>query len=289
MTGYGVARKQTDRAHFEVSLKTVNGRFFETRFHLPREFSFLEPELKKIVSQYFQRGTVDVFVNRKLQGKASSLQAHLREGMANEWLIAAIKLKKNLKLKGSIDISTILRIPDLIYFEENKSSFDTDVKEIKKLLEKACKNCVEEREREGDSLRLEMLKILSLLSDNVEKLFQIREQANKEIEERVKAKLKARLADIQLDQNRILQEVIFQIEKADINEELQRLGEHLKTYKNLLESPLAEGKKLDFYTQELLREMNTVGSKSQLSVITQWVVEGKTNIERLREQVQNIE
>jgi len=121
----------------------------------------------------------------------------------------------------------------------------------------------------------------------------LRDEANKALLERFEAKVKSRLpkdvAAHQVDPQRISQEIVIQLEKADINEEIIRLTEHIKNFEKLVEQPVVEGKKLDFYTQELLREVNTIGSKSQVAGITEAVVDAKTLIERIREQVQNIE
>jgi uncharacterized protein (TIGR00255 family) len=131
------------------------------------------------------------------------------------------------------------------------------------------------------------------LQKHVTKISKLRDDANKFLQEKFEAKIKARLpkdvAGHSVDPLRISQEIVIQLEKADINEELIRLTEHLKNFEKLIESAVVEGKKLDFYTQELLREVNTIGSKSQVAGITESVVEAKTLIERIREQVQNIE
>ena len=138
-------------------------------------------------------------------------------------------------------------------------------------------------------LQKELEKLVHDLEKQVAIVAGLREDANRQLQERFEQKIGSRLKGQEMDPQRLTQEIVIQLEKADINEELVRLTEHLKNYKDLLKSAQAEGKKLDFYTQELLREVNTIGSKSQVAKITQAVVEAKTLIERLREQVQNVE
>lgn len=289
MTGFGSAKANTDSSTIEVTVRSVNGRFLDTRFHIPRELNFLEPELKKIVSEKLSRGTLDIFVGRRFSGNGESLKAEINSGLANEWMRAFKALGKTLKIKGQPDVVTIAKLPDVVSFVETEEHLLRDSKEIRKLLKKAVENCIMEKTREGDSLRKDMLASLSALEACVKKMGTLREKANKSLEERYQKKMQARTAELQLDYSRLMQEVVIQLEKADINEELSRLGEHLDNYRRLIESNDSQGKKLDFYTQELLREVNTIGSKSQISELTQLVVEAKTSIEKLREQVQNIE
>ena len=143
--------------------------------------------------------------------------------------------------------------------------------------------------REGKSLQKDLGKLLVGLEKLVKVISQLREEANAQLQERYETKIKARLKGTEIDATRLTQEIVIQLERADINEELSRLQEHIKNYRQLIMSMDAEGKKLDFYTQELLREVNTIGSKSQVAKITSAVVEAKTLIERLREQVQNVQ
>ncbi|MBO9666417.1 MAG: DUF1732 domain-containing protein, partial [Bdellovibrio sp.] len=159
----------------------------------------------------------------------------------------------------------------------------------KKAFADACNNCNKERVREGKALRKDLEKLLSSLDKQIKVISDLRNEANSQLQEKYETKIRARLKGNDIDPSRLSQEIVIQLEKADINEELSRLSEHIKNYRQLVGSQQAEGKKLDFYTQELLREVNTIGSKSQVAKITQSVVEAKTLIERLREQVQNVQ
>jgi uncharacterized protein (TIGR00255 family) len=288
MTGFGQARVQGTNVLYEVNIKTVNGRFLEVRFHLPRELVFIEPDLKRALSEKFMRGTVDIFVNRKLKGHGTAVVT-VNEPLAKEYLKAYQQLSKKLKLSFNPSVELLTRQADVVRVEDSVDAVQKEKKWVTQAFAKAVEACDQERKREGAALAKELEKLLSQLESQVGSIDDLREEANKMLQDKFEQKILTRLQGAEIDQQRLMQEVVIQLEKTDINEELQRLKEHIKNYKKLLNSSMAEGKKMDFYTQELLREVNTVGSKSQVAKITQAVVEAKAIIERLREQVQNIE
>ena len=203
------------------------------------------------------------------------------------------KLSSELRLNENVRLEQISKQPDVIQIEENESLSINELSLLKKTFEAALKKFDVERIREGGALKKDLQKNLRDLQKHIQKVSKLREEANKMLLDRYESKVKARLpkevAGQMMDPQRISQEIVIQLEKADINEEITRLVEHLKNFDKLVELPIVEGKKLDFYTQELLREVNTIGSKSQVAGITEAVVEAKTLIERIREQVQNIE
>lgn len=289
MTGYGTSKLQQKDLSIEVSIRSVNGRFLDTRFHLPREFVPFEADLKKLLNQTILRGTVDVFVGRKNKNLQESVEIQVNEKLAVKYLEAFKKISKATKVSSPVHLEVLARMPDVIQLEEKYEVSSKEEKLLKSVFAEACADCMKEREREGKYLQKELEKLANDLEKQVRVISSLREDANKQLQERFEVKIAARLKGQELDPNRLAQEIVIQLEKADINEELVRLKEHLKNYQDLLKSAQAEGKKLDFYTQELLREVNTIGSKSQVAKITQAVVEAKTLIERLREQVQNVE
>lgn len=289
MTGYGTARVQSKDVTVEVSIRAVNGRFLENRFHLPREFVAYEGDLKKILSQSLSRGTVDIFVSRRVKSLSTKAQVTVNDALAKKYLGAYKHLSKELGVPLQVHLEALARLPDVIKVEEIHELFPGEEKVLKKAFTEACKNCDRERIREGQALRKDLQKLLVALEKKVKVISELRAEANAQLQDRFEQKIRARLKGAEMDPMRLTQEIVIQLEKADINEELSRLSEHTKNYRNLVASDEAEGKKLDFYTQELLREVNTIGSKSQVAKITQAVVEAKTLIERLREQVQNVQ
>jgi uncharacterized protein (TIGR00255 family) len=289
MTGYGTAQEQSKDVLVEVSIRSVNGRFLEPRFHLPREFVAFEAELKKILSAHLLRGTIDVYVTRRVKNLAAKTKMHVNSPLAQSYLAAYQKLSKDLKIGFQVHLEHFARLPEVIRTEESHSLFAGEDKVLKKAFTSACKACDSERAREGQSLRTDLEKGLGSLEKQIKVITDLREEANTQLQERYEQKIRTRLKGQELDTHRLSQEIVIQLERADINEELSRLSEHIKNYKQLVRGKIVEGKKLDFYTQELLREVNTIGSKSQIAKITQAVVEAKTIIERLREQVQNVQ
>lgn len=289
MTGYGTARVQAKDVTVEVSIRAVNGRFLETRFHLPREFVGFESELKKTLGQSLSRGTIDIFVSRRVKSLSTKARMTVNDALAKKYVSAYKHLSKELGLTYQVHLEALARLPDVIKIEETYELFPGEEKVLKKAFAEACKNCDRERTREGQALRKDLQKLLQTLEKQVKVISDLRGEANAQLQERFEQKIRSRLKGNDMDPTRLSQEIVIQLEKADINEELSRLSEHIKNYRHLVASQEAEGKKLDFYTQELLREVNTIGSKSQVAKITQAVVEAKTLIERLREQVQNVQ
>lgn len=293
MTGYGLGRAHSGDVSIEVSVRAVNGRFLETRFHLPRHYFAFEADLKKKLSESLIRGTVDVYISRKLKAQSVPGRIVINTKLAQEYLKSFRKLSKDLQMNEQVRFELITRQADVIQIEETETVHPQEVGLLKKTFEAALKKLDSERMREGLSLKKDLSKNLKDLQKHVQKIAKLRDEANRSLQERFESKLKSRLpkdgAGQNLDPHRLTQEIVIQLEKADINEEVMRLTEHLKNFDKIIESQVVEGKKLDFYTQELLREVNTIGSKSQVTGITEAVVDAKTLIERIREQVQNVE
>lgn len=289
MTGYGHGKVQTLQSLIEVSLRAVNGRFLEPRFHLPREYIAFEGDLKKILQKNFARGTVDIYVLRRVRWDQVESKVVVQNSLVKDYDKALRQIAKTLKANYVPHVESLARLPDVMKIETQDAVTASEKKALLKAMESACAACLKERAREGQSLRHDMEKTLKGLEGYVAEILKVREEVNQGLQAKVEQKLKARFSGAELDPARLSQEVVFLLDKSDINEELVRLREHLKNYRALLGTQGSLGKKLDFYTQELLREVNTIGSKSSVSQLTQNVVEAKTLIERLREQVQNIE
>lgn len=288
MTGYSTHKAETKDVRVEFNIKAVNGRFLESRFHLPKEFIFLEPELRKLLNSIFQRGTIDVFCHRRTKKTTQGSKIEVDLELANKIGSEISKLQKQLKLSSHVSIKDLLSIAPVIKVQEDTDIPKGEVQLVLKSFKECVEKCHAERVREGHSIKKELLNLLNLLSIEVGSIKKQRAINTVEVVQKWKDKLKAKASDL-MDDQKVQQEIFFLSEKADIAEEIQRLDEHIKNYKNLLLSKKSEGKKIDFYTQELLREINTIGSKSQSAKITQHVVEAKGLIEKLREQAQNIE
>ncbi len=292
MTGFGLAKVKTRDSEVQVQVKSVNSRYLDVKIHMPREYTVWEKEVRDQLKLSLQRGTVEVYCSRKFNGKTSEVSLQTDEVLAKSWLKEYCKLSKQLGLKSDpkeIKLIEMLKSAPVLSVHEKKGASASEKQVFFKALGMALKSCVAERKREGAALKVVFNSLLSELSKEVLKIEKNRTKANIELQKRWKAKL-SRLKDQKgIDPSRLAQEVSLLIEKSDINEEVVRLREHISNCKSLLKSKGRRGKKLEFYTQELLREINTVGSKSQIVELTNSVVNAKTIIEQIREQVQNIE
>lgn len=287
MTGYGASQKKNRQLDLEVYVKSVNGRFLEVRFHLPKEYAPFETEWRKAFQEW-TRGTVDVYVHRRLGSDARLKSVSIRHDQARHWAEELRKLQKSLNLKSEISVRDILQMPLVMEHHERQALLPGELKLVGSQLRVAVKKCREARAREGQVLKKELLSLLKQLEGKVADMERWREEAMKSSHQRLKTKLTALQAE-QMDASRLALETALLLDKMDVHEEVVRLKEHIKACRSLLQGHQAKGKKLDFYGQELLREVNTIGSKSQLASLTQAVVESKAIIEKIREQVQNIE
>ena len=289
MTCYGHSSVKTSFGLIEVSIKSVNGRFLEMRSNLPPEYMKYENDIKKKVSKILRRGSVSIFINRKKDPLKGNAEVSVRRDLAKKWAKAFNDLSKELKIKSTVSMDTISQIPSLFVVNDEVQVTSQEVKTLMSVLDNAIQGCAKEKLREGDALQKELLGYIGVLGKN---LLSIQEQATKQLQALKKQhsdKSKVLRGDDLLSDQRLAQEIVSQMDRMDISEEIFRFKEHLKSIKKLLGSKDLIGKKLDFYTQELLREMNTIGSKSQMFKITQSVVDSKSIIERIREQSQNIE
>jgi uncharacterized protein (TIGR00255 family) len=281
----------------DISIKAVNGRYFDVRFHIPREYASLESEFKSLLSRTFSRGTLDVYINRSRASLAPSIGINFE--LAETWVQSYRALGKALKLKPKAEptLEMLSRIPEIFQLEDRVEVTEFEKQQVLDLLNEAALACNQERAREGRALQTELAALCEKLDGLVNDAESLKAEANTELDRRLRERLEDRFPDWlkkpgfegKVDDQRIAQEVVIYLDKADITEELTRLREHIKAYKQLLASDQSQGKKLDFYAQELLREVNTIGSKSHFAKLTSLVVDAKTLVERIREQVQNIE
>lgn len=290
MTGYGIVRSHSSHLNLESSLRTVNGRFFEFRIHLPRVYASLEGAVKEIVKTYIQRGTVDLYVSRRATDVSSQMKMHVQKNLAKKWLQGAKTLAKELKVESRVQIQDLLEyVPEVIYWEKEESVTEVEKQKLFQLVHRVCQNCDKERKREGLALKKELKKWMNHLQKNVQLMEKLRKSTMDTLHKRYQERLQKWQKDLALDPQKVASEVVSQMDKLDVQEEVTRLKEHIKNLLQCLNDEGSLGKKMDFYSQELLREVNTIGSKSYDSELTKVVVDTKTTIERIREQVQNVE
>jgi uncharacterized protein (TIGR00255 family) len=290
MTGFGTAKVSSGTAELEVTVKSVNGRFLEIRPHIPREYQAFEKKIKDAIKASIGRGTVDLYVQRRPTQKGKSVSVKVDEVLAKDLKGKLVQLDKKLGLKSEITLDLIHRMVPIVSASEDTNVGSDEKQALFSCLEGALEKHSKEASREGEALKKDLTKNLKALEGFVSKISQRRAKANKLLKEKFLSRIGDMGLKTDIDPGRIEQEIAMQIDKSDVNEEISRLEMHVKSFLELMEKPKgAIGKKLDFYTQELLREVNTIGSKSQDVDLTKLVVNAKSCVEKVREQVQNIQ
>ncbi|RYZ87814.1 MAG: YicC family protein, partial [Proteobacteria bacterium] len=203
MTGYGTHKSQLKGLSIEVSIRSVNGRFLDTRFHLPREFVPFEGELKKILGANILRGTVDIFVARRHVGAQATANLRVNEDLAKKYVQAFQKISKATKISTPIHLEILARMPEVIQMEERQEVSEHEEKLLHLAFQKACADCAKEREREGKSLQKEMLILVTSLEKQISVINSLREDANKQLQERFETKVGARMKGTEMDSSRL--------------------------------------------------------------------------------------
>lgn len=287
MTGYGKSSSHVNQRNYQVEIKSVNHRYLDVTTRLPKQLSFLEEEIKKKISEVIKRGKVDVIVtfeNNSDEGRSIVINQQI----AKLYIEQLKKLAEEEQIESNIEVTEIAKYPDVLNVQMNQED-DILKDELMPVIDEALKLLVEMREREGikiaEDLKIRIKKI-------EEKILGISQKSTGLIQEYV-VKLEKRIKEIlqndEIDKSRIAQEVVIYADKCSIEEEITRLHSHIEQFYTILESEGPSGKRLDFIIQEMNREINTIGSKSNSVEITNGVIDVKTELENIREQIQNIE
>jgi len=288
MTGFGRGEAIGRSRTFTVEVQSVNHRFLEVRCRVPKRLTGLEPRILQAIQERFSRGHFDVLVlDKDLNGRGRSLKVDVP--LAMQYVDALRSLQQALGLPGEVTLEMLTAQRDLIAVEESPESLDESWGELSRALAKALDALAEMRRREGEALvanlRAHLGEVEATLAGIVERAPALIQAQRGRLRERVAELLDGRLPD----PARLEQEVALLAERSDVAEECDRLRSHLAQFRAALEQPGAQGRRLDFLLQEMQREANTIGSKSADAALAHEVVRLKTSIERLREQVQNLE
>ena len=288
MTGYGGATGSFPGGRVVVEVRAVNHRFAEVRLTLPREYYPWEAELREMVQEVVKRGRIEVAVYPSNQ-QPKEYEVRLNMGLAKAYLGAFSRMHRELGVQGEIDLSFFASRPELFQVVEKPWQPDTEVKAAKQALRRALAALEKERRREGRFLKKDMVQRVHHLGRLWQKVKKRLPIVQAELKEKLSARMTALLAGAEIDQGKLLQEVAFLVQRSDITEELVRLHSHLAALHALLQESGSIGKKMDFLLQEIQREVNTIGSKADDATVRQLVVEAKGEVEKLREQAQNVE
>ena len=272
---------------YQVEIKSVNHRYLDVSVKMPRSLSYLEEEIKKAVSAKVTRGKVDVFItfnNNSLEGRDIKINTEI----ARMYIKELRDLAESEGIVADIPVTEISKLPDVLTIQNNQDD-ETIKSELLEVTNKAIENLVEMRKVEGEKIAQDLLVRIQDIEEKVKKISSLSTGLIEEYVVKLNTRIKELLQDQEIDEARLAQEVVIYADKCSIEEEVTRLNSHIYQFRELLQTNEAVGKKIDFMIQEMNRETNTIGSKANNLEITNEVINMKTQIENIREQVQNIE
>lgn len=286
MTGFGRAQNNTDSYTLTVEIKSVNNRFKDIRFKMPHFFLSEEIRLRKKIEQFFKRGSFDIYVNYKKNNQTTQ-SFNFDEKKILDFTSTIEKILNKANVSGIINYSDFLR--NDFQMDEEETLKNELTKLLDNTFDQALSQLTLSRAQEGAKLIETIRQHLINYKNNFQKLVPLKEQYKEMVNQKLTTKLKDRLNDIAIDDIRYHQEVVYYLERYDIDEELNRITTHLESFNRILQEPGELGRKLDFLLQEFNRETNTIGSKSAHQEISTLVVDMKMELEKIREQALNLE
>ena len=288
MTGFGREHRIIGGREYLVEIRSVNSRYYEFNAKLPRAYMYLEEKLKTLIKGKISRGKVEISLSvYNISGKETAVSVN--EGVVENYITALRAAGEKFGLMDDLTLSSVFRMTDafnVVRAEEDEEEIWAAVKEV---AEAALTRFVEMRETEGEKMKADVLEKLGNIEAMIEKVCEYSPDNVRAYREKLTAKMAEILGDKQIDEQRILLEAGLFAEKTAVDEETVRLKSHFSQFRSMLDSPEPVGRKLDFLVQELNRETNTIGSKAQDIRVTRIVVDVKSEIEKIREQIQNIE
>lgn len=288
MTGFGRCELSEGERKVSVEIKTVNHRYLDVAMKMPKKLNFFDSAIRTVLKEYLQRGKVDVFVTYEDLSE-SNVSLVYNQKVAEQYVKYFRQMEEQFGLENDMKVSVLARCPEVLVMEEQQE----DEEEIWQLLEKAvrgaCEKVVETRVREGEALKCDLLAKLDEMLRMTAFIEERSPQIMAEYRQKLEAKVQDLLTDAQTDESRIAMEVTLFADKICVDEEIVRLRSHVEATKAALESGGSVGRKLDFIAQEMNREANTILSKANDLATSEIAIELKTEIEKIREQIQNIE
>lgn len=288
MTGFGRGEFRGEGKEFIVEMKTVNHRYSDVYIKIPRQISFLEERTRELVGKTLSRGKIDVYISFEDYGEDNKTVL-LDEPLARAYIQAVELLRDKYALKDDISVSLVSRFPDIMRIEKSEADEEALWAMLKNALENALNSLISMRENEGKELKKSILDKLSLTEGFIKDIALRAPDVVKEYKIKLENRIKEMLEQQVIDENRIATEVALFADRCGIDEEIVRFGSHINQFAAALKMDQPVGRKLDFLMQEMNREVNTIGSKANDLSITKNVVEIKSELEKIREQIQNIE
>lgn len=288
MTGFGRYEAVTEERKVVVEMKAVNHRYCDISIRLPKKLNFLETAIRNTIKQYINRGKVDVFITYEDYTEGEACIKYNR-AMAGEYLKYLNQISEEFGITNDVNNVNLSRYPDVFVIEEQSIDEEKLWSYVKEAVEKACQGMIETREQEGKNLKKNILEKLDFVYDNTCVIEEKAPLLVSNYREKLYAKVQEILEDTKIDDSVVATEVTIYADKICVDEETVRLKSHVKAMQNTLELDESIGRKLDFITQEMNREANTILSKADDMEITNIAIDLKTEIEKIREQIQNIE
>ncbi|MBL6444934.1 YicC family protein [Fulvivirga sp. 29W222] len=287
MTGYGSSHLSNDEVTINIEVKTLNSKYLDLNFRLPRAFSEKEIELRNLVSEKLQRGKVSLSIDY-VKEKETELKQRYNEELFVQYYTKLKRLADRVIAPDQDIFKLALSAPDVMITDQNEEVDEQEWTNLKNLVEQALDNCDAFRKKEGAELQQKFSTYIQSISHSLEQVKKLDPKRVEKIRDRIKGNLTKFVDEEGLDKNRLEQEIVYYIEKLDITEEKVRLASHLNHFNEVLSDKNSLGKKLGFISQEIGREINTIGSKANDADIQKHVVSMKEELEKIKEQLLNV-
>ena len=288
MTGFGRCELSNEKRKITVELKSVNHRYLDVNIRMPKKLNFFESAIRTLLKEYMQRGKVDMFISYEDYSE-QTLAVKYNATIAKEYLTYLQQMADEFNLENDIRVSSLSRYPEVLTMEEQSADEDELWSDLSQAIREACTQFVATRTTEGEHLKQDLVEKLHHMRDNVDKVEQRAPQIIAEYRSKLMEKVNELLGDTQIDEARLSTEIVLFADKICTDEETVRLKSHITSMLNALKRSEGIGRKLDFIAQEMNREANTILSKSNDLETSDIAIELKTEIEKVREQIQNIE
>lgn len=287
MTGFSKVELNEEGIYITVEIKTLNGKNLEINCRLPKSLTHREHEIRETLRNHISRGTVYLTINVETDPTVKNFNLNIDAAAA--CYEALNKIRKELKIKDTVKLENILAFRDMLYKQDDEIDEEFYMKLINKALKQALKNLDEMRLREGQQISKDIVARMKKINENIQKIEKISIDKIPQERERLRNKVAQLFESDEIDEHRLQLEIILLADKLDISEECTRLYSHFKFFSDAVKSKVSEGRKINFLLQEIHREINTIGSKANDTEISHLVVHCKEELEKIREQVQNIE
>ena len=288
MTGYGRGKYEIDSREYIVEIKSVNNRYSDISIKMPRNISSLEDSIKKLISDAISRGKIEVFITfTNNSDKGRNIQ--INKDLAKKYVEEMRQLAGEANINSNIEVVDIMKLPDVLTTKLDEDDEEIIKTELIKCTEFAINDFVHMRELEGEKIKKDLQNRINMISEKIDIIKSISTGLVKEYIVKLEKRINELLKPNVVDESRLAQEIVIYSDKCSVEEEITRMLSHISQFNSLIEGNNSSGKKIDFLIQEMNRETNTIGSKANNLDITNYVVEIKTELENIREQIQNIE